>query len=60
MGGAAGRAPIIEIDDFVSWECFADWWPSFDAQVRTPLLSGQDATFKARKWADWYGSSPDE
>jgi hypothetical protein len=20
-------APIIEVDDFVSWECFAGWWP---------------------------------
>jgi len=50
-------APIIEIDDFVSWDCFADWWPRFDTQVLTPLLSGQDATFQARDWADWYGSS---
>ena len=51
------NAPIIEIDDFVSWDCFADWWARFDAQVLTPLLSGQDATFQARDWADWYGSS---
>jgi uridine kinase len=50
-------APIIEIDDFVSWDSFADWWPRFDAQVLMPLLSGQDATFQARNWADWYGSS---
>jgi uridine kinase len=50
-------APIIEIDDFVSWGRFADWWPRFDVQVLTPLLSGQDATFQARDWADWYGSS---
>jgi hypothetical protein len=49
-------APIIEIDDFVSWDCFADWWPRFDVQVLTPLLSGQDAIFQARNWADWYGS----
>lgn len=51
------NAPIIEIDDFVSWDCFADWWPRFDAQVLTPLLSGRDARFQARDWADWYGSS---
>jgi hypothetical protein len=50
-------APIIEIDDFVSWDCFAGWWPRFDSQVLTPLLSGQDAIFQARNWADWYGSS---
>ncbi|WP_433087493.1 uridine kinase family protein [Dactylosporangium sp. CA-052675] len=50
-------APIIEIDDFVSWDCFADWWPRFDAQVLSPLLAGQDAVYQARDWNDWYGSS---
>ena len=50
-------APIIEIDDFVSWDCFAGWWPRFDTQVLTPLLAGRDATFQARDWTDWYGSS---
>jgi uridine kinase len=50
-------APIVEIDDFVSWDCFAGWWPRFDAQVLTPLLAGQDATYQARDWSDWYGSS---
>lgn len=50
-------APVIEIDDFISWDSFAGWWPRFDAQVLTPLLSGQDATFQARDWTDWYGSS---
>lgn len=50
-------APIIEIDDFVSWDCFADWWPRFDAQVLTPLLAGRDAVYQARDWNDWYGSA---
>jgi uridine kinase len=50
-------APIIEIDDFVSWDCFAGWWPRFDAQVLTPLMAGRDANFQARDWSDWYGSS---
>jgi hypothetical protein len=50
-------APIIEIDDFVSWDCFAGWWPRFDAQVLSPLLAGRDATYQARDWSDWYGSS---
>jgi uridine kinase len=50
-------APIIEIDDFVSWDCFSGWWPRFDAQVLTPLLAGEDAVFQARDWHDWYGSS---
>ena len=50
-------APIIEIDDFVSWECFAGWWPRFDEQVLSPLLAGRDATYQARDWTDWYGST---
>ncbi|WP_328470867.1 hypothetical protein OHA21_05650 [Actinoplanes sp. NBC_00393] len=51
-------APIIEIDDFVSWDCFAGWWPRFDEQVLSPLLAGRDATYQARDWSgDWYGST---
>ena len=50
-------APIIEIDDFVSWDCFAGWWPRFEEQVLSPLLAGRDAIFQARDWTDWYGSS---
>jgi len=50
-------APIVEIDDFVSWDCFAGWWPRFDEQVLTPLLAGRDARYQARDWTDWYGSS---
>jgi uridine kinase len=53
------RAPIVEIDDFVSWDCFAGWWPRFDAQVLTPLLDGREAVYQARDWNDWYGSSLD-
>jgi hypothetical protein len=50
-------APIIEVDDFVSWDCFAGWWPRFDEQVLVPLLSRRDARYQARNWSDWYGSS---
>jgi uridine kinase len=54
---AALTAPIVEIDDFVSWDSFAGWWPRFDDQVLTPLLNGADATYQARDWTDWYGST---
>jgi hypothetical protein len=50
-------APVIEIDDFVSWDCFAGWWPRFEEQVLSPLLAGRDATYQARDWTDWYGST---
>jgi uridine kinase len=51
------KAPIVEIDDFVSWDNFAGWWPRFDAQVLSPLLRGEDAHYQARDWTDWYGST---
>ncbi|GID27280.1 uridine kinase family protein [Paractinoplanes brasiliensis] len=51
------NAPIIEIDDFVSWDNFAGWWPRFDAQVLTPLLRGEDAHYQVRDWTDWYGNT---
>ncbi len=35
---AALDAPLIQIDDFVSWSDFSGWWPRFDAQVLTPLV----------------------
>ena len=43
-------APIVEIDDFVSWVDFAGWWPRFDAQVLTPLLAGRAAHYQVRDW----------
>ncbi|MEU4427989.1 hypothetical protein AB0F81_45825 [Actinoplanes sp. NPDC024001] len=50
-------APVLPIDDFVSWDNFAGWWPRFEEQVLTPLLAGKDAVYQARDWTDWYGSS---
>jgi len=44
-------APMVEIDDFVSWTNFAGWWPRFDAEVVRPLLEGRDATYQVRDWA---------
>jgi uridine kinase len=49
---AALGAPIVEIDDFVSWVDFAGWWPRFDEQVVTPLLAGRDARYQVRDWAN--------
>lgn len=50
-------APIVEIDDFVSWGCFSGWWPRFDDEVLTPLLAGRDATYRVRDWTDVHGST---
>jgi hypothetical protein len=57
---ARASAPVVEIDDFVSWSDFAGWWPRFDRQVLTPLLSGAEARYQVRGWAnDEFGTSLD-
>jgi len=33
-------APLVQMDDFVSWVDLVGWWPRFEAQVLNPLLSG--------------------
>lgn len=50
-------APVIPIDDFLSWQHLADWWPRFDAQVLRPLTAGQNARYQARDWTDWHGDT---
>jgi Cytidylate kinase len=51
-------APLIQIDDFVSWSDFAGWWSRFDAQVLTPLLNQQAAHYQVRDWDnDEFGAS---
>jgi uridine kinase len=50
-------ASVIPIDDFLSWQHLADWWPRFDAQVLHPLTTGHDAHYQARDWSDWHGDT---
>jgi uridine kinase len=51
-------APVIEVDDFVSWGDFAGWWPRFEDQVLQPLLRGQDAVYQRRDWnGDEFGTA---
>ena len=55
---AALDAPLIQIDDFVSWEDFSGWWPRFQAQVLEPLLAGRAAHWQVRDWGgDEFGTS---
>ncbi len=44
------EAPVVEMDDFVSWGDLDGWWPRFESQVLGPLLAGQKATFQRRDW----------
>ncbi|MGN7970458.1 uridine kinase family protein [Microbacterium sp. 22296] len=50
-------APVIPVDDFISWGNFAGWWPRFDREVLVPLREGRDATYRRRDWSDWRGDS---
>ena len=43
--------PVIEVDDFFSWVSFDSWWPRFETQVITPLLSGHSIRYQVRDWA---------
>lgn len=51
-------APLIHVDDFVSWPDFAGWWPRLQKQVLEPLLAGNAAHWQVRDWAgDEFGTS---
>ena len=46
-------APIVRIDDFLSWtNLFDGWWGRLEEQVVQPLLAGRAARFQVR---DWHG-----
>jgi uridine kinase len=38
-------APIIQTDDFASWENPVDWWPEFIARALEPLAAGEPARY---------------
>jgi uridine kinase len=51
-------APLVQIDDFVSWVDLVGWWPRLEAQVLIPLLSGRDGHYQVRDWeSDEFGTS---
>lgn len=50
-------APVIPIDDFLSWGDLDSWWPRFDAQVVEPLLAGHHLRYRRRDWVgDEFGN----
>jgi hypothetical protein len=55
---ARSHAPLIQVDDFVSWPDFAGWWPRFESEVLLPLQAGSDAHYRVRDWTnDEFGTS---
>lgn len=56
LSKALRGAPVLLLDDFLSWTSLTDFWPRFEAQVLVPLFSGRNARYQARDWDnDPYG-----
>jgi hypothetical protein len=56
LAGRAG-APVVQIDDFLSWGDLASWWPRFDRELLGPLLDGRSARYQVRDWVgDEFGA----
>jgi uridine kinase len=47
---AALGAPIIQLDDFISWDDLEHFWPRLEAEVLEPLFRGEDLHFQIRDW----------
>jgi dephospho-CoA kinase len=48
---AAFGWPVVEIDDFLSWISFDNWWPRFESEVLRPLLDGRSIRYQIRDWS---------
>ena len=50
LAAALGGTPVVQTDDFASWDNQFDWWPRLLEQVILPLARGTGARY--RRW-DW-------
>ena len=57
LAAELGGAPILQTDDFASWENPIDWWPEMIELALEPLADGKPAHFKP---TDWGGDGKDE
>jgi uridine kinase len=58
LAKALGGVPVVETDDFASWENPHDWWDRLEADVLESLERGQLVRYQAYDWAarrlgDW-------
>lgn len=44
------EAPIIQTDDFASWENPVDWWPELIGHALQPLAAGEPARYQPTSW----------
>jgi uridine kinase len=47
-----GGVPVLQTDDFASWENPLDWWPRLIAEALEPLSLNQTARFTRTHWAN--------
>lgn len=50
LARALGGAPVIQVDDFITFLDFEHWWPRLEAEVLKPLFRGQPARYQIRDW----------
>lgn len=43
-------APVVPMDDFVSWDDFDGWWARLEEQVLAPYLADRPVTYQRRDW----------
>ena len=50
LASELGGAPIVQTDDFASWENPLDWWPDLIEKALKPLAAGTPARFTPSNW----------
>jgi uridine kinase len=50
LARALGDVPIVQTDDFASWDNPIDWWPQLLERVLIPLSRNQPARFERSRW----------
>ncbi len=63
LAAALSDAPIVQTDDFASWDNPIDWWSRLESGVIEPLLDGHAARYRRYDWerrklADWREVQP--
>jgi uridine kinase len=50
LARALGDVPIVQTDDFATWDNPIDWWPQLLERVLVPLSRGEPARFERSRW----------
>jgi uridine kinase len=50
LARALGGVPIVQTDDFATWDNPIDWWPQLLERVLVPLSRGERARYERSHW----------